>query len=543
MADTTTKIKYFIYARKSSESEDRQVLSIGSQVDALKELKDKSNLSIIETLTESKTAKMPGRPIFNEMLQRIRQGEAQGILCWKLDRLARNPVDGGEIAWLLQQGTIKHILTPEREYHPEDNVMLMNVEFGMANQFILDLRKNTMRGLTTKAKQGWYPGFAKPGYLNEKYNKKGEKQILKDPDRYHIIKKAFELMLTGVYSPMQILDKLNNGYGYRTLIKGRMGGKPMVRSAIYEIFSDPFYYGKFEYPQGSGNWYDGKHEPMITSDEYFRIQELLGRPGRPRPKIHTFAYTGLLRCAECGAAITAEEKTKTNKGNGLVHHYTYYRCTRHKNPNCTQQSVEVKVLEKQIDEYLQRIEIPEDFKNWVLRWLGGMNEKEIKSRAAIAQTQQKTYNDTQRQLDNLTQMKIKELVTDGEYVEQKNRLLKTREQLSAQLKSTEQRADNWMEQVEKTFTFSCYARRWFKNGSMEQKKAILSTLGSHLLIKDRKITMDLRQHFQIIEKGLNNIREESVSLEPLKIISINEKREASASQISSWGARADSNCP
>jgi len=147
-------LRYFIYCRKSSESEDRQVLSLESQLNELKSLAERLNLSVVDVFTEAQSAKSPGRPLFNEMLKRINHKQAEGIICWKLDRLARNPIDGGQIIWMLQKGIIKHIQTFDRSYAPEDNVLLMSVEFGMANQYILDLSKNVKRGLKTKAEKG-----------------------------------------------------------------------------------------------------------------------------------------------------------------------------------------------------------------------------------------------------------------------------------------------------------------------------------------------------------------------------------------------------
>jgi len=124
----------------------------------------KLNLPVAEVLTESKSAKEPGRLVFNQMMQRLYRGEAAGIICWKLDRLARNPVDGGSVIWAIKQHGIK-VMTPAQSYAREDdNIILMYIEFGMAQKYVDDLSKNVKRGLKTKIENGWYPGIAPPGY-------------------------------------------------------------------------------------------------------------------------------------------------------------------------------------------------------------------------------------------------------------------------------------------------------------------------------------------------------------------------------------------
>ena len=226
----------------------------------------------------------------------------------KLDRLARNPVDGGNISWMLQEGVLQRIQTHERAYCPTDNVLMMSVEFGMANQYVRDLSHNVRRGLLAKVEKGWYPGVAKPGYMNDPHGLKGERVVRPDPQRFPLVKRVFHLVLSGLYTPPQVLEKLNHEWGFRTSKHRKLGGLPLSRGALYRILTDPFYYGWFEFPKGSGNWYQGKHKPMITEEEFQRIQQLLGKGGRPRPQKHTFAYTGLIRCGECGGAITAEIK-------------------------------------------------------------------------------------------------------------------------------------------------------------------------------------------------------------------------------------------
>src|SRR6266481_3622257 len=164
--DTSSK-SFFIYCRKSSEDEDRQILSIDAQLSELNEIARREGLAIAETFTESKSAKGPGREVFNEMLRRIERGEANAILSWKLDRLARNFDDGGKIIGLLQRGVIQEIRTFEKTYLPSDNVLMIAVELGMANQYVRDLSVNIQRGIREKIRRGVFCGKAPLGYYNE----------------------------------------------------------------------------------------------------------------------------------------------------------------------------------------------------------------------------------------------------------------------------------------------------------------------------------------------------------------------------------------
>ena len=224
MASPLPSLKYFLYARKSSEGEDQQVASIDSQIKELQALATRDHLEVVAVLAEAQSAKAPGRPVFNQMLARIGRGEAAGILCWKLDRLARNPVDGGNVSWMLQQGLLQRIQTHERAYCPADNVLMMSVEFGMANQYVRDLSHNVRRGLQAKVEQGWYPGVAKPGYLNAIDRPKGARTTPKDPLRFPLLQRAFQLVLSGLYTPPQVLEQLNQEWGYRSLKRRKSGG-------------------------------------------------------------------------------------------------------------------------------------------------------------------------------------------------------------------------------------------------------------------------------------------------------------------------------
>ena len=491
--------KYFIYARRSAEQEDRQILSIDSQINELTTLVKKLNIEIAEVFTESMSAKSPGRPIFNILLQKLEAGEAKGIICWKLDRLARNPVDGGAIIWAVSKLGID-LITPSKSYTLDDQ-LIMYMEFGMANQFITDLSKNVKRGLKAKAEKGWLPSGAKPGYMNDKYAEKGNKTIKKDPTRFTLVIKAWDYMLTGTYTVPQILDLLNNEWGYRTPKHKKLGGKPMARSMLYNVFTDPFYDGEVEY---NGQHYKGKHQPMITIEEFDKVQYLLGRNGRPRPKSHKFNYVGLMVCGECGASITCEEKVKKQK-NGNVHFYIYYHCTKRKNPNCTQGSIEEKEIEKQINEILSKIQISDRFKNWAIKYLNEVNDKEVEDRNAILSSIQEAYNDIVNRMDNLVKLKISpqntdnSLLSDEEFKNQKQALLKEKSKFEEKMNDTGDRVTKWLELSEKTFDFATYARYRFANGTPEEKRQIFAGLGSNLVLKDKIVAVNLEKPLEYIK--------------------------------------------
>lgn len=519
MKKQNNKIKYFLYARKSSEGEDRQMASIDSQINELKRIAKKNNINIIETFTESKSAKAPGRPIFNEMIKRINNGEADGIICWKLNRLARNPIDGGEISWMLQQNTIKHIQTFGRSYYSNDNVITMAVELGMANQFIRDLSVDTRRGLRAKAEKGWLPCPAPLGYKNNPLKKKGEKEIVKDEERFESIKKMFDLLLSEKYAVSKIKDIATNDWGLRSKQSTKI-----AKSTLYRIFANPFYYGEFEYPKGSRNWYKGKHEPMISIDQYNRIQTILGKKNNIRPQKHSFPFTGMMRCGECGSMITAEHKTKIQK-NGNIHKYTYYHCTKNKEVPCSQKTIRKEDLEKQIELILKDIKIPEEFKDWALKAIKKENKKENKDRISVVSSQQRQYNLCSRKLDKMIDMRINEELTEEEFLERKKNILQEKNRLKGLLEFSDNRQNTWIENISDLLSFSVKAKDRFENGTLEDKKTVLSRLGSNLILKDNILELQIKKPLLLIREVVPEINKIHNSLEPLKNEDIKAKLE------------------
>jgi len=534
MTQNTTKIKYFLYARKSSESEDRQVQSIDDQTDRLKKFAQDLNLNIKKTYIEAKSAKKPNnRPIFDEMMQRIENGDADGILCWQINRLSRNPIDSGKLSWLLQRGILKSIQTIDRQYLPEDNVLLFSVESGVANQFILDLSKNTKRGMLSKLEKGWQTGVAPLGYLNDKENK----IIIKDPERFNLIRKMWDLMLTGNYTPPKILDIVNNKWGFKTRKFKRIGGNPLSRSGIYKIFTSLFYAGIIK---NAGIQYEGKHESIITLEEYDRVQMLLGRKGKPRPKHHKFAFTGSIRCGVCGCLYTAETKKKLIKTTGGIKEYTYYHCTRRTAKiKCNQRkNIPVDDLELSIEKEIEKYTILPEFLAWALEGLNKKNDTEIEDRTKVYEMRHKTLVETQKELDELTKMRYRQLIDDEVFIREKNILRSKIAQLKKYLRETETRAEQWLELTEKTFNFATYARKAFlmakgKTG-LELKKEILLALGKTPLIKDGKLLIEPNDWFVPIKNGYPALEKKYTELELSKKPVTSAQTEALSSIRAHW---------
>lgn len=305
-------MNYVIYARKSSENEDRQVLSVPAQIEELTQIAKQMGLVVIDTLTESMSAKQPGRPVFTKMIERIHKGEVHGVLCWKLDRLARNPVDGGTISWLLQQGIIQQIQTHSQTYRPTDNVLMMQVEFGMANQFVRDLSVNTKRGLKQKAEKGYPTGQAKLGYLNDKTEDQGNRFWVVDEERFPKVQLLFTKFLKGSFSVADICRYAINDLKLTTVPRKRIGGKLVQQSYVYEMLKNPIYAGFFYY-QGTRYELHKDLPRVITENQYWKVQDLLGRSGVPRPKgmIDEGVYNHFAVCGHCDCGITHDKKTAT----------------------------------------------------------------------------------------------------------------------------------------------------------------------------------------------------------------------------------------
>ncbi len=336
-------IQYCLYARKSSESDERQTMSIESQIDEMLSLAKRDNLKIKEVKKESHSAKSSGtRPVFMELLQEVRSKKFNGILTWAPDRLSRNAGDLGSVVDLMDQGKLVKIQTYSQSFSNSPNekflLMILCSQAKLEND---NKGVNVQRGMRAKCLMGWRPSIAPVGYLNQIGDGHTDELIVLDPERSQFVKQMFERMAHQGHSGRTIklwLDRI----GFET-----RNGKRLAVSKVYATLKNPFYYGEFEFPLRSGTWYKGKHTPLITKELFDKVQIQLQIQPNKGYKNKLFPFKSIFKCGGCGGGITAEDKYRKLL-NGRVVKHVYYHCARSLDYECDEPYITEADLIKQL---------------------------------------------------------------------------------------------------------------------------------------------------------------------------------------------------
>lgn len=492
----------FIYCRKSSEDKDRQILSLDDQARICRELAQDKKMIVLSIYKESKSAKRPDkRPEFLAMLSRISKGETKTILCWKADRLCRNAKEGGTLIDKVDYEDV-HIVTPSMDYDRNNSTFLF-IEFGMATKFSKDLSDNVKRGMNTKVQNGWRPGAAPLGYLNDPIKPKGQKEVLPDPVRFDLCRKWWDIMLTGNETVVSSLAKIT-AMGLKS--KHRQG-RPVSTTEAFRLFRNIFYTGFFDY---RGERFEGKHKPMITVDEYNRVQEIIDGRRKVFKIQNNFYFMKTLQCGECGAAITAESKTKFYK-NGTSQTFVYARCTKKKGP-CSQPYLNGKWVEEQVTQFIARLEIKPSFAEWVKKNLKRRNHKEFQFERAQKSKLATRLDSILVEKKNVYAMKIEGMISQEDYFKEKNRLLMEEKQIKDGIQNDG--IALWTKIMEETLDFAANVTKIFSSHDIEVKRQVLRILGSNLVLKDRQVQITGKKAFIFLKEAESVKNGEKTRLEP-----------------------------
>ncbi len=465
--DNNLSQKFFLYARKSTDVEDKQILSIEAQIAELRAFAKQNNLNIIEELVEKQSAKIPGRPVFGEMLKRIEKGEAEGILAWHPDRLARNSVDGGQIIYLIDCGRIAALKFPQFWFEPTaQGKFMLSIAFGQSKYYVDSLSENTKRGLRQKVRRGEYPGLAPIGYLNDIRTK----TIVVNRKRSKIIKSAFELYSKG----NSTLGDISHFLAQQGILT--RGSKPFKRDKISFILSNPFYYGHFRY---SGELHEGKHEPIIAKKLFDKVQEVLKQRSKPQRKEKIpKAFIGLFHCGECGMMITAE----IQKG------HVYYRCTKKsKTKTCFQLYTREEDLDQQLSTMIQKVSLRQDWAEQMLEMLEKEKGNNAQSCFAFAQENLKKIKEFKQKLQFLLDSYLDHVIEREIYLEKKSELMSQIKTLEEQNTRFEQKQNDWLEPFREWINEAANAAKIARDNDLFNKKVLdLKIFGSNLVLENKK---------------------------------------------------------
>lgn len=468
-----------LYARKSTESEDRQVQSIDDQIRKMKDIAKIEGLKVVEILEESKSAKAPGvRPVFGQMMENIENKKYDIILVWDTSRLSRNPKDGGDLQWLLNNGDLAGIRTHEKWYYDSDDLIL-SIENSMNGQFIKELKAKVKRGMDSKVDKGDYGSHAPIGYLNDKLNK----IIIPDPIMFDRVATLWQKALTGIYSVPELTKIARNELMIRSPQTKRRGGNPLCENAVRNLLKNPFYTGQFKW---KGQIYNGNHPPMISKAEFEKMQTLINPKHSTRPKSeesYDFLLRGMLTCAECGHAIVTVKKFKRLK-DGTKKEYHYCYCGgKNREVKCKNRSICIReeILVQQIKDELSRYTIDDDFYKIALEALAEEDEMEVSRQAEKLTNINKVIADKNNELNALRRSLYTGLITDNAFFLSEQELL-TNEitKLEKDRSKVLDISNDWREKANDVFMFARYAKEDFDSDDWERKRAVIKRLGVNL---------------------------------------------------------------
>ena len=470
--------KFFLYARKSTDEPERQVLSIEAQLFELREFAKKENLNIVREFVESKTAKEPGREIFNDMVACIEKNEAEGILAWHPDRLARNSIDGGRIIYLVDTGKITTLKFPTFWFDPTpQGKFMLSIAFGQSKYYVDNLSENIKRGIRQKLRNGIWPAWAPLGYLNDK----NQRKIVVDKEKAKYIKRAFEMYSTGEY-PLAQLRKIINSIG----LVGKKNKVLSVSNYQY-MLKNPIYCGIIRY---KGELYDGKHEPIITKKLFDKCQEVMARKSKPKtPKLKPYIYRGLFRCGECGCFIT----TETQKG------HNYLRCTKRK-VRCSQKYAREDAITSQIKKEIQKVSL---CSAWAKNCINELEKEKMEKAQAESSFAQKVRNElaeNEQKLDRLLDLHLDGSLSQTEYVAKKQKLVLAKKDLKEKLSAFERKSHNRFELMIQFIKEANQAENIALQENPERIRDFLKKIGSNFRIADRTLVLDFKNAFKIAEK-------------------------------------------
>ena len=465
--------KYFLYARKSTEDDDKQVMSIEAQLYELREYARKENIEILEEFQESKSAKTPGRIQFAEMMSRIESGEAQGILAWHPDRLARNSIDGGRVIYAVDTCKIVSLRFPTFWFEPTpQGLFMLQVAFGQSKYYSDNLKQNVERGMRQKLRRGEWLTRAPFGYVNNPRTR----NIEPDPVKSKVIVRAYEKYSKGGYT----LESLAQFLAEHSVVTN--AGTPLGKASVKRILTNRAYLG---FTKHYDEYFPGSFKPILSSTLFEAVQKRLEERAHPRhlKHSHNFPFTGLFRCGECRCMITAQ--WCTGKGGNR---YRYYRCTK-KNGRCLQKYLMEDALALQIKEQLQTVSLPDDWAQYMVDKVDEWDKVDEQSSGSHVERLKAESREIERKLDALVDLHLNGDIERAAYVTKKDMLMRQKLSLDTKLSAVRHGRKNWVEPLRQWILDSKRAGFLASSTNYAEIREFVRSFGTNPVMQDKTISI------------------------------------------------------
>jgi len=476
------KTKYFLYARKSTEDEERQVMSIEAQLTELEEFAKREKLEISERFIESKSAKKPGREIFNAMIAKINESkEPFGLLAWHPDRLARNSVDGGQIIYLIDTGKLVSLRFPTFWFEPTpQGLFMLQVAFGQSKYYSDNLSENVKRGMRQKLRRGEWTGLAPLGYMNNAKTR----NIEPDSTKARVISRAFEEFSQGKHTLESLAERL------KFLGVASKAGKRLCKAVVKHMLSNPIYTGLIVH---NGETYEGKFQPIVSRATFETVQRILKDRAKPRKskKSHNFPFVGLLRCGECGAAVTAQYA----HGHGGT--YRYYRCTKRLGP-CSQRYLREDLMATQLKDSLSKVALCQEWTEKMRAQVDIWEKEQTQVSKSFAQNLELKIKEADEKLDKLVNAFLDGTIEKETYLIKKDELVKLKTELLEKKRALDTKCQGWNEPLREWLNLACHIEKLASSEDFYEIKSLMEKIGTNRRLLDRKIILDFKKPFDLI---------------------------------------------
>lgn len=491
-------LRFVVYKRKSTEDKKHQIYSIEDQGATVHGIAKQNEYQIVAEFEEERSAAKPyNRPEFDKMMNMIKSGKANAILCCYVDRLSRNPIDSAVLQWDLSQGIIQKIHAVDGIFRPREGNLALALQNSLATQYSLNLSGNVGDRMDKNNRRGRWNGYAPTGYINGRDDENPRKSVIKRDDkkipgtnytRYELVHKALKMFGTGKYSPVEIKQALDS-WGYLT-----RRGKQINLGGVHHILESPFYCGYVVDPEDESVWHKAEWEPMISEEEYRLNQEIKqqysrnGKKPRVAVRAKRFELKGIMTCSSCGCGIGGGYHPK-RMADGSVKVYTHYACNNNKHNTHRICQLHGGISEPeafaQIEALLDQYRISQPLYDWALEILQNLKDEEIKERYEIEKSQNATIGTLKARRERLLDQWLEHeeqgvKMTLEDYNTRREKLDNAIAELEQSRTDMLERNKNWFEIIGKTLHMLADHHKMLTEGVVEGiHRDIIQAIGSH----------------------------------------------------------------